>query len=67
MLPSQGAVSFQGQLIDKDNIQAYRSYFSCYFTDSPLFDDLSYVAAKEEKARTNELIEMLVARGQDFT
>jgi len=57
--PQQGDVSFQGQPIDKDNIQAYRSYFSCYFTDSPLFDDLSYVVTEKDKAKITELIDML--------
>ncbi|MEP5614128.1 MAG: ATP-binding cassette domain-containing protein [Cyclobacteriaceae bacterium] len=57
--PKKGEVCFQGHPVDNDNIQSYRSYFSCYFTDSPLFDDLSYVVSEADKAKTNELIDML--------
>lgn len=62
--PNQGEVNFQGQSINKDNIQSYRSYFSCYFTDSPLFDDLSYVVKEHNKDRVSELIELLGLTGK---
>lgn len=57
--PQEGNVQFQGNIINKDNIQSYRSFFSCYFTDSPLFDDLSYVVSDENMDKASDLIEML--------
>lgn len=57
--PQEGEITFQGQRVEKDNIQSYRSYFSCFFTDSPLFDDLGYVVTEDNKARVAELIELL--------
>lgn len=41
--PNSGAICFQGNSISKDNLKAYRSYFSCHFTDSPLFDNFNYL------------------------
>ncbi len=55
----EGEITFQGQPINRDNIQSYRSYFSCFFTDSQLFDDLSYVVNDGNKPRVAELIEYL--------
>lgn len=41
--PQTGSLIFQDQIINDDNIRSFRDRFSCYFTNSPVFDDLTYV------------------------
>ncbi|SNS58890.1 putative ATP-binding cassette transporter [Ekhidna lutea] len=57
--PKSGEITFQDQSLSKDNLESYRNHFSCYFTDSPLFDDLGYVASKQKETEIEELIELL--------
>ncbi|WP_425392923.1 ATP-binding cassette domain-containing protein [Ekhidna sp.] len=57
--PQKGNIEFQGEVITKRNVQSYRRFFSCYFTDSPLFVDFRYLITEENKPRFEELIEYL--------
>ena len=47
--PQSGSLTFQGQKINDDNIRSFRDRFSCYFTNSPVFDDLTYVGEENLK------------------
>jgi putative ATP-binding cassette transporter len=41
--PDKGKVKYKGQTLSLDNIQFYRNELCCHFTDSPVFDDISYI------------------------
>lgn len=62
--PKVGNVKFQGTPISESNVNSFRSYFACYFTDSPVFDDLGYIKTDMVKEKGQELIEMLELEGK---
>lgn len=41
--PIKGELMLQGQKINQDNLRSYRDLFCSYFTDSPVFDNLSHI------------------------
>ncbi|GAB4240742.1 MAG: cyclic peptide export ABC transporter [Ekhidna sp.] len=55
--PQKGSVRFQGKEITKLNVQSYRRFFSCYFTDSPLFVNFKYLINEQNRHEFDELIE----------
>ncbi len=59
-----GQVMFQGTTILESNVNSFRSYFACYFTESPVFDDLGYIKTDMVKEKGQELIEMLELQGK---
>ncbi len=62
--PEQGQTYFQGQELSVDNIQGYRDLYCAYFTDTPVFDDLTYLDFEKVEARGVELIEKLELTGK---
>lgn len=48
--PTKGKFKFRGNLIDEKQLSSYQSHLSCHFTDTPIFDDLSYIDGDDEKA-----------------
>ncbi|WP_420317647.1 ATP-binding cassette domain-containing protein [Ekhidna sp.] len=57
--PDSGQFLFQNQPVTQKNLKSYRDYFSCYFTDSPLFDNLSYLDLNKNKSEVSNLMESL--------
>lgn len=41
--PKKGSITIQGNQVNDENIRIFRDQFSCYFTDSPVFDNLDYI------------------------
>lgn len=62
--PKTGKLLFQGAPISESNVNSFRSHFSSYFTDTPVFDDLRYIKTDMVKERGQELIEMLELQGK---
>lgn len=62
--PDKGKVYFQGREITKEILQSYRDYFGCYFTDSPVFDDLTYLDQSRISQHADELIHELQLNGK---
>ncbi|NQZ74985.1 MAG: ATP-binding cassette domain-containing protein [Ekhidna sp.] len=62
--PSSGNIYFQSNKITPENIQSYRDYFACYFTDTPVFDDLTYLDQENISKFANELISSLELEGK---
>ena len=58
-----GELIFQGRKIHNENIRAYRDLFSTYFTDSPVFDDLTYIP-EENIEKGKGFIELLGLEGK---
>ncbi len=51
----KGQIYFQNTEIKEENIRCYRNFFSCYFTESPVFDNLNYIS-KENLDKGKEYI-----------
>jgi len=62
--PDHGDIFFQGKPLTREILQSYRDYFGCYFTDSPVFDDLTYLDQKARDKYGDELIEKLQLTGK---
>lgn len=56
---SKGSIEYSGQTLDREFLRAYRSNFSCYFTGSPVFDDLGYLEHEDIRSLASEKIEQL--------
>lgn len=60
----QGVFKFHGNSLSETNIRSFRDLVSCYFTDSPIFDNLSYVNSDITQEKSERFIAELELRGK---
>ena len=57
--PLGGKIEYEGQRVNDTLQQSYRTQFSCYFTGSPVFDDLGYLQNQDIQKSARQIIELL--------
>jgi len=57
--PVSGLLNFKGQQVSETTVDEFRSNFSCYFTDSPVFDDLGFIKSESVLTKAKELVKEL--------
>lgn len=60
----QGSVVFQGQLLTSESVAFYQSHLSCVYTDSPIFDDLSYIDQVKTTFTGKSIVDYLELTGK---
>ncbi|MFY0599812.1 MAG: cyclic peptide export ABC transporter [Cyclobacteriaceae bacterium] len=58
-MPYSGQISFQDQLVSKENLFGYRDMFSAVFADSHVFDDLRYLELDANDTRLTTYCQLL--------
>lgn len=61
--PHKGKIKYKGEVLTFDNIQSYRNKLCCHFTDSPVFDDISYISEAKFK-KSDYFIDQLELKGK---
>lgn len=62
--PLHGSVKYFGNKLTTSNVQSFRDTISCYFSDSPVFDNLSYTQLPKMGERGREIISDLGLEGK---